>query len=230
MKTHQHQQGGSGRGRIGDLALGLGACLFIALPALAWGGANSGSGTGGGSGPGGGAGNNLAAGGDETVGTLPIVGGGRIDLPLLRQWRGTSPAFVLEGQPEELALLVQGARGRGFATYEIVDPVTGRARLAFHGDVFVVLDRELASTLSIEFGVFVPAAFGSGRASLAWGTGAARQFLLRPGFLPLPLASASADHALEMAPLRIRTGNAVGVHSAHTVAAVDSHLILRQTD
>lgn len=226
MKIHAHDHAGSpGRGRFGTILASLAACLFAALPAWASGGS--------GDDPSGGNGNgtqNPSVGGDETVGTLPVVGGGRIDLPFTRGWRGIEPAFYVEGSAADLTLAIRSARGRGFVSQEVLDPRTGRVRLAFHGDVFVALDRELATSLPIGFGVAVPASFGEGRIVFAWGDGPSRSARLRPGILPLPVASMSATNALDQAPVRIRTGNSAGVRTSHTVAATADLLILGQTD
>ena len=222
MKIHALDHGERpGSGRFGKMLTGFAACLFAALPALAAAGDGP---PGGGGGPG-----NPTVSGDETVGTLPIIGGGRINLPLSRTWRGTAPAFYLEGTAADLTLAIQAARGRGFISLEVLDPQTERIRLAFHGNVSVALDRELATSLPIEYGLAVPTSFGDGRIAFALRGGSSRSAVLHPGLLPVPVSSLSATHALDGAPARIRTGNSAGIHTTVTVAATADLLILGQS-
>jgi len=221
MKIHaQDCRGSSGRGRFATILAGLGAILFATLPAL--GGAGN-------SPPGNGGGGHFVS-GDETIGTLPVMGGGRIDLPFTRGWRGVAPAFSLEGSAADLSIVVQSARGRGFVSHEVIDPRTGRIRLAFHGDVLVALDRELAASLPVDLAIAVPASFGEGRVLLTWGNGPSQSAPLAPGLVPLPLATMTSTPVVEQAPARIHTGNSVGVRTSHTIAATADLLILGQTN
>jgi hypothetical protein len=158
------------------------------------------------------------------------MGGGRIELPFTRGWRGTSTAFSLEGSAADLSIVIQSARGHGFVSHESINPRTGRIRLAFHGDVVVVLDRELAESLPVDFGIAVPASFGEGRMVLSWANRPSRSARLLPGVLPLSLGSNSATPDADQAPTRIRTGNSAGVRTTHTIAATADVLILRQRD
>ncbi|MFN0009518.1 MAG: hypothetical protein ACKVXR_16590 [Planctomycetota bacterium] len=219
MKIHaHHRRGNSGRGRFTRALAGLAVILFATLPA------SGGAGTPGGNGPGG------HVSGDETIGTLPVMGGGRINLPFTRGWRGISPAFSLEGSAADLSLVIQSARGRGFVSRESIDARTGRIRLAFHGDVLVAIDRELAASLPVDLGIAVPASFGEGRMVLTWGDRPARSARLGPGILQLPLGSMSTPESLDQAPALIRTGNSAGVRTTHTLAVTGDLLILGQRD
>jgi len=221
MKLHAHDCcGSSGRAGSARILAGLVAILFATLPA---------SGVAGGSGSGGNAPGPFVS-GDETIGTLPVMGGGGIDLPFTRGWRGVSPAFSLEGSAADLSLVILAARGRGFVSHETLDARTGRIRLAFHGDVLVALDRELAASLPVDFGIAVPASFGEGRMLVTSGTGPSQSAPLLPGVLPLSLPSMSSTPAMEPAPTRIRTGNSVGVRTSHTIAATADLLILSQSN
>lgn len=219
MKMHEHdRRGSSGRGRSARILAGLAVILLATLPA------SGGAGTPGGNGPG----DHVS--GDETIGTLPVMGGGRIDLPFTRGWRGTSPAFSLEGSAADLSLVIQSARGRGFVSHETLDSRTGRIRLAFHGNVLVALDRELAASLPVELGIAVPASFGEGRMLFAWGGSPSWSAPLHPGILPLPLESMTTPTGMDQAPARIRTGNSAGIRTSHTMAATGDLLILHQTN
>jgi hypothetical protein len=217
------------RGAIGAFAAAMAVCTLAALPAFAWGGSDQG---GAGDSQGGSeptdSQNDAAAGGDETVGTLPIRGGGRISLPITRDARGIQPSFYVEGRAADLYLTIQGARGHGYISLEPVEPLTGRVRMTFHGNVLVTLDRELASALRIDFGVAVPARFGNGSATVTTGTGAARALRLRPGFLPLPVASMTGLAAPDQSLLQLATSNRNGIHSTHTVMTTLDRVILGQ--
>jgi hypothetical protein len=171
----------------------------------------------------------VSGGGDETLGTLPIVGGIRIELPCVRGWRGDRPAFYVEGTAAELGLVIQGARGAGFVSVEVVDRRTSRLRLAFHGDVTLVLDRELVGVLSLQTGLAVPREFGPVQATFGWGTNPLRTVQLRPGVLPLPVASLSADRVLDQGPLQFRALGRNGMHSSDTVYVTGETVVLRQT-
>lgn len=171
----------------------------------------------------------VASGGDETVGTLPILGGVRIELPLVRGWRGDRPAFYLEGTAAELGYVIRGARGRGFATVEVLDPQSGRVRIAFHGDVTVILDRELTGVLAVQTGLAVPEGFGPRRATLEWGSSATRTVRLHAGLLPLAVGSMSANGLLDQAPLKVRVSGQGGTVHSDAVFATPGTLILRQS-
>jgi hypothetical protein len=225
MQAHDHEIE-PGRVQLGTVLASLAACLFAALPALASGGAGNGdSGDDADSGS-----TNPAVSGDETIGTLPAIGGGRINLPFTRTWRGIQPAFYLEGSAADLTIAIESARGRGFVSCEVLDPDTGRLRLAFHGDVIVTLDRELAASLPIDVGVAVPTSFGEARIRYARAGAPTRVAPLLPGLLSLPVASMLTTNALDQSPIRIRTVNAAGLRTAHTVAATTDLLVLRQME
>jgi hypothetical protein len=179
-----------------------------------------------GGGPGGGPG---VSGGDETVGTLPIVGAIHIDLPFVRGWRGDHPAFYLEGTAAELGLMIRGARGAGFASVEVLDPRTTRLRIAFHGDVTLVLDRELVGTLSVRTGLAVPQTFGPQQATIGWGTTPIRTVRLRSGLLALPVGALSADGVLDQGPLRLHASGRDGAQCFDTVFATPQTVVLRQS-
>jgi hypothetical protein len=163
------------------------------------------------------------------VGTLPIVGGIHLDIPVVRGWRGDHPAFYLEGTPTELGVLIRGARGTGFATFEALDPQASHIRVAFHGDVTLVLDRELLGMLPIQTGVAVPASFGPRQMTIGWGTNPTRTMRLRSGLLLLPVPSLSADRVLDQGPLRMHAFGRNGTQSYDTVFATPETVVLRQT-
>ena len=201
------------------------AVLFTTLASVAFVDPSSArcAGGSGGNGPG------VSSGGDETVGTLPIVGGIHIDLPLVRGWHGNDPAFYLEGTAAELGALIRGARGAGFASVEVLDARTARLRIAFHGDVSLVLDRELTGVLPILTGLAVPGSFGPRQATIEWGTSPQRTVRLRAGWLALPVASLSANRVLDQGPLRLHATGRDGAQIFDTIFATPETVVLRQS-
>jgi hypothetical protein len=178
----------------------------------------------------GGSGNPGVSGGDETIGTLPVIGPIRIQVPMVRGWRGDHPAFYLEGSVEQLSTVIQGARGRGFATYELVDAPTGRVRIAFHGQITMALDREAMGTFGIQSGLAVPPSFGPGRGTVQFGAQAQRTVRLRAGLLPLAVASMSADGTLDRGSLEVHAYGSHGRSTSDRIRATPSTLILQQSD
>lgn len=168
--------------------------------------------------------------GDETVGTLPVVRGLHVDLPFVRGWRGDHPAFYLEGSAMELGLAIQGARGTGFVSVEVLDPKAMRLRLAFHGDVTLVLDRQRVDDLALQTGLAVPGNFGPVQATIGWGTNPPRTVRLRTGLLALPVAALSEDGVLDQGPLQLRALGRNGAHTSDTIYATSETLVLRQTN
>jgi len=177
-----------------------------------------------------GANNNTASGGDESIGTLPVTGRNGIQLPFARNWRGTQPALYLEGDGADLASAMLGARGRGYATVEVVDPATQRLRVAFHGDVTAVLDRDIVSSSGIVIGVAVPGSFGPARATMTYGEGLQRGVRVQPGCLQLPVEAMSHQGLLDANPVRVSMQGRGPRGSEHTIGATPDLLILRQVD
>lgn len=198
------------------------ACFVIALSGPSWADGPADDGSGGGSG-------GAAAGGDETVGTLPIIGGQNIRLPMALGWRGSRPAFYLEGTAADLSSAILWARGTGFVTIETVGNSSDIVRAAFHGDVSVVLDRDLMGALPIQTGIAVPSSYGPRRASLALGTGAVRTTPLRAGLLRLAVGELSTANALDGNPLQVRTTGNGGRVTTDRIFATPDVLILRQS-
>jgi len=176
-----------------------------------------------------GPGDAVSSGGDETVGTLPIIGG-RIKLPTISGWRGDRPAFYLQGTADDIGATLLAARGTGYITVEVLDPAVDTVRVAFHGNVSVVLDRDLMETLPIQTGLAVPASFAPRSVILGTGTQPSRSLALHPGFLPIAIGELSSTHALDVGPLEVRASGR-GTHTTTSrVYATRDALILRQTN
>ena len=224
MKYAQHRAqahaGAAGRlqGHLWNFgAAGRAACMIALLcaPVLAQGS----------DGPGGA----MSSGGDETVGTLPIIGG-RIKLPTISGWRGDRPAFYLQGTADDIGASLLGARGTGYITVEVVDPALDTLRVAFHGNVSVVLDRDVMQTLPIQTGLAVPASFAPRSVILESGTQPSRSLALHPGLLPIAVGELSRTHALDVGPLEVRASGRGSHTTTSRLYATRDALVLRQTN
>lgn len=200
----------------------LAAFALAALPALAGGGLPPLPGSNG-EGP-------LASGGgDETVGTLPIVVGDRGTLEFTRFWRTSRPAFYLEGSVDEIHQTILAAQGSGHVSVETLDPATRRIRLTFHGDIELTLDRLTFHGGQVAVGLAVPRGFGVGRMTITAGARAPVHAALQPGFAPIPLLGLESSGALDAAAFDIRTLGRTGARTAHVVDATPDVLILSQS-
>jgi hypothetical protein len=182
-----------------------------------------------GGGSGGGQGGQVSSGGDETVGTLPIIGRQGVQLPTIAGWRGVRPAFYLEGTVSDIQSSVYSARGDGYITIEVLDPSGDRIRAAFHGNVSVVLDKEMLETAPIQTGLAVPAGFAARSATLTPGRDPVRSVRLRTGVLPLAVGELATEHALDGRPLEVQAYGDAGRVQTTRVYALRDKLILRQT-
>lgn len=224
MKYAEHREGAAGRlqGRIWSLrslgTAGRSACMVALLcaPVLAQGG----------DGPG----DAVSSGGDETVGTLPIIGGRMVKLPTISGWRGDRPAFYMQGTADDIATSLLAARGTGYITVEVLDPALDTVRVAFHGNVSVVLDRDLMETLPIQTGLAVPASFAPRSVVLGSGTQPSRALALHPGFLPIAVGELSRSRTLDAGPLEVRASGRWAHATTSRIYATRDALILRQTD
>jgi hypothetical protein len=171
----------------------------------------------------------VSSGGDETVGTLPIIGG-RIKLPTISGWRGDRPAFYMQGTAEDIGATLLAARGTGYITVEVLDPAVDTFRVAFHGNVSVVLDRDLMETLPIQTGLAVPASFAPRSVIVGTGTQPSRSLALHPGLLPIAVGELSSTRALDVGPLEVRASGRATHTTTSRVYATRDALILRQTN
>jgi len=178
---------------------------------------------------GGGQGGQVSSGGDETVGTLPVIGRQGVKLPTIGGWRGMRPAFYLEGSVSDIQSSVYSARGDGYITIEVLDPAGERIRAAFHGNVSVVLDKELLETSAIQTGLAVPASFAPQTAILTPGTEPTRSLRLRAGVLPLAVGELASSHALDGHPLQVQAYGEAGRVQTTRVYSQRDKLILRQS-
>ena len=216
MKNYQGKIGADpGRGWSSIILGGLAACALAALPAIADDTVGSG-----GEGP-------LASGGDETVGTLPIVGGDKGTLEYQRFGRSIRPAVYLEGSVDDLQNVILGAHGDGYIGTE-VDPVAGLVRLTFHGNIELTLDRMIFHGGSIAVGLAVPRGFGSGSLAMFDGARAPVRTALRPGLTPIPVLAMESSGMLDAGALQILTAARSGIRTAHRVEAAPDSLVITQ--
>ncbi len=230
MYVHRSEDRGSSlRGRFPGLRGSLGfagraACVLaiLCLPIAADGDGGAGGGQGG-------QGGQVSSGGDETVGTLPIIGRQGVKLPTIAGWRGMRPAFYLEGTLSDIQSSLYSARGDGYITIEVLDPSGDRIRAAFHGNVSVILDKGLLETSSIQTGLAVPATFAPETATLTPGTQPTRSLRLRAGVLPIAVGELASSHALDGHPLQLQAFGDAGRVQTTRVYAQRDKLILRQS-
>lgn len=201
---------GTRRGWLGNLMASLAVCLALITPAVA---DNRGV-------PGGGPPPPTAP-DDETVGTLPALGGtGSLDfLRFLREGRAS---LYLEGSLDEIQGAIVAVSGHNAVTVELLDDSGDNVRLTFHGRVRILIDRNSMQTGSIGVGVMVPATFGSGQAQFSLGATASAPTGLSPGLLPLPVSSLVARGALDGRALRgLMTSRAAARTSLEITAGRD---------
>jgi len=134
-----------------------GLVVALACATLAWagaGGAASGTSAQAGVGTGntGNSGNTAAGGGDETIGTLPLASGVRLEV--VRHARFDGPALALEGRYADIATALRQLRGSSRARLQILDGE--RVRVTFVGDVRIGLDRFVFQRAGIAVGVAAP--------------------------------------------------------------------------
>lgn len=134
-----------------------GLVVALACATLAWagaGGAASGTSAQAGVGTGntGNSGNTAAGGGDETIGTLPLTSGVRLEV--VRHARFDGPALALEGRYSDIATALRQLRGSSRARLQILDGE--RVRVTFVGDVRIGLDRFVFQRAGLVVGVAAP--------------------------------------------------------------------------
>ena len=176
-----------------------------------------------------GGGGALASGGDETVGTLPIVGGGRGTLDYNRFQRGTRSGFYLEGSVSDLHNAVLLAQGSGYVSAETLDVAGTRVRLVFHGSLQVTIDRQAVHDGSVTVGLSVPRGFGSGRMAVSSGGGATTRAALNPGLLALPILAMESRGVLDSGALQILAVARTGERTLHRVEVGSGVVILSQS-
>jgi hypothetical protein len=130
------------------------ACATLACSTLAWAGAGGGTTvptaqTGAGNGN---SGNTSAGGGDETIGTLPLASGVRLDV--VRHARLDGPSLAIEGRWTDIAAAVRQLRGSTRVRLELLQG--DRVRATFVGDVRLGLDRVVFHRAGLVAGVARP--------------------------------------------------------------------------
>jgi len=164
---------------------------------------------------------------DETIGTLPIVGGG-LSIDVYRKLRDPRPAAFVEGSLVEIGNALIDAQGTGAATLQTFDD--GRVRLTFHGDLVVRFDRtfvDLGTTLS--FGLEMQAPI-LGETNLFWHEHSRSLGALPVGALELPVSLMEQTGALDQGSLNVVTRYEYGPRVVHRFEATPELLILSQTN
>lgn len=165
---------------------------------------------------------------DETIGTLPIVGGAGLSIDVYRKLRDPRPAAFVEGSLVEIGNALIDAQGTGAATLQTFDD--GRVRLTFHGDLVVRFDRtfvDLGTTLS--FGLEMQAPI-LGETNLFWHEHSRSLGALPVGALELPVSLMEQTGALDQGSLNVVTRYEYGPRVVHRFEATPELLILSQTN
>lgn len=140
--------------------------------------------------------------GDETVGTLPVLAGGRA-IALVRAADFENPGFFLEGRFEDVQNVLVAASGEVLAQVDLLDPIEHRVRLTFPGRVRLVLDRALVEATGIEFGLWVPQPSPYAYPIGVWGD-RTTFFTSTTSRVDLPITPMSAVGALDLSPLAVQ--------------------------
>jgi hypothetical protein len=168
-----------------------------------------------------------SAGGGETVGTLPGVGGGGFDIH--RPFRDPSPSVFLEGTMQQINGVVLGWNGRAIVTEQVIDPSSQVVRLTFHGDFRLDLDRSAFEQGSVSIGWAAPQTAGSVRATMLLGARTLATGLVSERDIVLPVRQVDSSGGLDLAPLAIVTAGQGGLHASLDIAAHGDVLVLAQS-
>lgn len=155
--------------------------------------------------------------GDETIGTLPIVGSGT-SIELVRGLPILRPGLFLEGDLFELQNAIAFFHGTARAEVIPLDPAWTRVRLVFVDEVVLAFDRLALAGADIEFGVWMPESVRCSTPSMAWGD---RTFEMPAvdSQLVLPLGQMAVTGALYAYPFCVATASAEGTSAL--LAATD---------
>jgi len=167
----------------------------------------------------------LIYGGDETIGTLPILQGPGV-VELRRNLVIQEPSLCLEGDLSTIQNSIVFARGNVVATIVSSDARTGRVRLVFPGDVQIGFDKLMIESSSIRVGLWTP---GRPTSSLeaVWGARRAMVGVSGP-FSELPILSMSATGSLSYSPLLLLV-HGTSAWTSLLATTTPDFLVLRQT-
>lgn len=108
-------------------------------------------------------GDSLESGDDETIGTLPMLGGDG-SIGIVRNRLSTRPSLYLEGRYDEIIAVLTHSRGRGLMSVEHLGGE--RVRCTFHGRLAIGLDQGLLAMTRVQMGIHVPAEYRGQQANL----------------------------------------------------------------
>ena len=166
--------------------------------------------------------------GDETIGTLPILGPGA-PFDLMRHLLEREACFFLEGHRLDVFGSVISAQGRTIATVHVVDLVTDTVRVTFHGRPRLVLDRGMVESGVLRLGVDVPNPFGLGAAQASLGARSMPVFPVAPGQLDLPIAPFLAANLDATRRMIYEFQGQAGAHTLLSLRATRNFLVVEQT-
>lgn len=171
-------------------------------------------------------GNQMA--GDETIGTLPILGPPS-PIDLVRFLLDRQASTFIEGNRFDLFSSIVAVEGRTVATIEVLDTNTDTVRITFHGSPRLLLDRAMVEAGAVQFGVSVPSLFGQGQIQMQLG---ARRFAaqaLATGTQNLPISALVAAGHLTRRRLTFAIDGSDGRRTDLLVRTTSQFVVLEQS-
>lgn len=157
----------------------------------------------------------FGGGDDETVGTLPIFGGGST-LDVRRHARITSPSLYIQGSVDDV--LSAAVSVRGDRRVLAVPMWNGDLRLVFLGEAQIGFDRNAFHAAQLDVGVIVPESSTVLRSGASWNG----QSLGTWSYVyELPIAQFEANGMLDQAPIHAAISTTHGATSVRANANVD---------
>lgn len=159
--------------------------------------------------------------GDETIGTLPIMGGGPL-VQLRRDLEVVRPSFFIEGNLDGVCNAIVTLVGADEVQVVPLDPAYTRVRLIFPDHVFVGFDRTLMQSSDFKIGMWLPEPRADADTLCAWGPRLAT-IAQTNARIELPVIAMSAAGALDQTPLLVLAAG--GQVSTQLTAATDSDFL-----
>lgn len=222
MKTfHHNDRNQPDRGGSRTLWAGLALCLGLAISARAFAERSQADTLGGTSGS--------DASDDETVGTLPIIGGGSNTFEYHRYLHDVRPSFYLQGNSLDVLSAISSIGGRFVVTLAIVDPNLDVIRLTFHGAPRLALDRAIFEEAQLDVGLSTPRSFGSTGVVMSGGESGCESQTVNPGLTPLPVGALATAGPSSSAGFRWMVENKAGLRTALEVRVTRRFVVLTQS-
>lgn len=139
-----------------------------------------------------------------------------------------APGLALVGLPADIGAVLVDAWGPGFVRTEVVD-AQGTLRIAFHGEVTLVLDRPALEARGVRVELHVGQDFAGGHAAVEWnGRSTVPQALPALGVIEVPVSRLSEAGLLDLASVNFRAASQDGHESRVSLRASGRYLRLVQ--